>query len=283
MLKTGFALSTKLRGDFNSELEMLKSCGVDCVDTQIFVDTDTELFKFSDADFEKSVIEYKNKIQGAGLEIYQSHGPWRFPPMDSTPEERDERFAVMEKSLYGCRLLESPRMVIHPLMPFGMDDTGKEQEMWDINIDFYSRLCKVAEREKVIICFENMPMPKLSLASSADTLRFVKAIDSPYFKVCLDTGHSEICGVPAGEAVSIIGKEYLETLHIHDNDGRMDWHWLPYMGVTDWEKFRNALKSIDFEGCVSLETDIRNGDKMPEEIFEHQRKSLAMIAQHLAK
>ena len=54
------------------------------------------------------------------------------------------------------------------------------------------------------------------------------------------------------------GKELLRVLHVHDNDGHGDRHWLPYTGVIDWDDFSNALEEIGFEGSLSLETHIPN-------------------------
>ncbi len=40
-----------------------------------------------------------------------------------------------------------------------------------------------------MICFENMLMREISLATPADILKFVKAINDDNFKICLDIGH----------------------------------------------------------------------------------------------
>lgn len=99
-------------------------------------------------------------------------------------------------------------------------------------------------------------MRALSNSRPEAILRAVKEINSPFFRVCLDTGHCAVFGDSPADAVRLIGKEYLSTLHVHDNDGCGDCHWLPGAGVIDWQDFSDALAEIGFEGSVSLETAV---------------------------
>jgi sugar phosphate isomerase/epimerase len=56
--------------------------------------------------------------------------------------------------------------------------------------------------------------------------------------------------------VRLLGS-YLAVLHVHDNDGERDRHWLPGLGIVDWEAFMHALVEIGFEGTLSLEIGYR--------------------------
>lgn len=87
-------------------------------------------------------------------------------------------------------------------------------------------------------------------------------------------------GESPADAVRLTG-EYLKVLHVHDNDGRMDLHWLPYYGVVDWDDFNNALNEIGYDGCLSLETNVSR--KIPADIKEHHQIGLALIANKLAE
>ena len=58
----------------------MKSHGFDCVDYQGFVNTETELFTASDSAFESRLKEIYKGAEAEGIEIYQTHGPWRYPP-----------------------------------------------------------------------------------------------------------------------------------------------------------------------------------------------------------
>ena len=233
--------------------ETIKSIGYDCIDYQRFINTDTPLFNGTESDFDASLASDRKQIESAGLEIYQTHGPWRFPPQDGTPEERAERFEKMAMSIRGTALLGCNNYVIHPIMPWGV---GKQelQPLLDINLDFMGRLAEEGRKNGVVICLENMPMFDFPMAPPKICLDLAREINSPWLKICLDTGHCTTQKVNPADAVRMIGKDMLRALHIHDNDGTNDKHWVPYTGIIDWEDFKKALQDIKFDGCVSLET-----------------------------
>lgn len=63
----------------------------------------------------------------------------------------------MAKSIRGTAMLGCGNFVIHPIMPFGDDKDPEPERLWEMNYEFMSRLCKVAQEHQVVICFENMP------------------------------------------------------------------------------------------------------------------------------
>ena len=73
------------------------------------------------------------------------------------------------------------------------------------------------------------------------------------FAFCLDTGHALLLGKDIYTAIMQIG-ERLETLHIHDNDGKGDQHLAPYMGCLDWKRFVKGLRDVGYQGALSFET-----------------------------
>lgn len=245
-------------------LAIMREQGYECIDYQKLCFTESELFTGSAAHFESVLSEIREACASEGIEISQTHGPWRWPPQDATEEDRAERFEKMSISVRGTAILGCRNMVIHPIMPFGTDSDPEPERMWDMNLEFMRKLADEGQRCGVTVCYENMPFPAMKLATPEAVCRFVKTLDHPFFKVCLDTGHCAVLGISAGESVRLIGKEYLRTLHIHDNDGRSDLHWLPNTGVIDWTDFSNALNEIGFDGTASLETcvknDIENGE-----------------------
>ena len=280
-MKTGIMDSAYLYlGSHAAAFERMKQHGYDCTDYQGLIDTDVPLFEEDAAGFERTLLGVRRDAQNAGIEIYQAHGPWRWPPQDSTPEEREERFEKMSRSILGCQILGCPNFIIHPLMPFGDWQDPEPEKLWEMNLEFFSRLCEVAKAHDTVICFENMPMLALSLSTPEQILRFVKMIDSPYMRVCLDTGHCSVFGQSPADAVRLFGKEYLRAMHVHDNDGRADRHMLPGQGVIDWEDFAKALAEIGCECPVSIETAVSG--KIPPDQRDAAERDLAGIAKRLA-
>ena len=259
---------------------MLKGLGYDCVDFGMS-DTEAEPYTLDENAFIEYLQEERKLIEDAGMEVFQVHGPWRWPPEDSTPENRAERMEKMRRSIQAAALLGCKNWVVHPIMPFGTEDIdlGKEQETWDLNLDFMKELLITAKEYDVTICFENMPMRKFSLAKPADILRFVKTINDGNFKICLDTGHVAIFkDLSLADAVRELGDE-IRTLHIHDNDGRYDLHRMPYDGILDWTSFGKALKEIQYKGAFSLET--APSKNMPKEAAEMLYEAMVVIAKEI--
>lgn len=265
-------------------LKHMKDHGYECMDYNFLANTDTCVFyKLEGEEFEKALMDLREKVNSAGIEICQTHGPWRWPPRDLEEADRAERYEKMCKAIVATRILGSKYFVIHPMMPFGWDKDPYPEEFWRINKEFLTKLAKVGEKNGVIVCLENMPMNKLSISTPEATLKMVKEIDSPYLRVCLDTGHAVVLGVQPGDAVRQIGKEYLACLHVHDNNGERDLHWIPYTGVIDWNDFALALQEIGYEGVLSLETDIGHSMHLPKELKEYFEIGLVKVARQLTQ
>jgi sugar phosphate isomerase/epimerase len=260
--------------------KIAKTHGFDGFDYQYFVNTEKDYFKLNADAFEKKTLEYKNIYESEGITVHQTHGPWRVP-QDATPEDRAERFEAMSKAIYGTAVLGSKNFIIHPLMPYGWDSPEDPEGMTAINIEFFGRLRDVAETYGITICYENMPFPNLPIASVKQILDIVAQVNRDNFKVCLDTGHCAVLGDDAGEMVRMIGKDRLYALHVHDNDGNRDLHWLPHTGVIDWSSFKKALIDINYTGVLSLETAI-NRKELSKTEWETKEIELANIAKKLA-
>ena len=109
----------------NATYQKLKEHGYSASDFDM-ANTDSVLYTLPRKEAETILLHEKNLAQEAGIEITQVHGPWRYPPQDSTEEDRAERMEKMKESIRMTAILGCKNWVIHPLMPFGMDDIGTE-------------------------------------------------------------------------------------------------------------------------------------------------------------
>lgn len=264
---------------FDEGLLRMKRHGYECIDFSM-VDTEKGLYLFDGAELEKEAEKIKDKFSNVGIEVSQTHGPWRFPPKDATIEDRNERFEKFSKAIKITSLLGCKYMVVHALLPFGFQSDPEPEKTWQINLDFFKKLLPIAIENNVVICLENLPFHHFSIAKPKEVLKFAKEMNSENFKCCLDTGHNAVLGGQAGEAVRLLGKDYLKVMHVHDNDGKGDLHNLPYTGVIDWEDFRKSLIEIGFDKTLSLETSVK-GDPNSEG-FEEKEIELCKIAKKLA-
>lgn len=260
----------------------LKEHGYSCTDYNMS-NTDTLLYTASEEEVDAFLLHEKELAEAAGIKINQVHGPWRWPARDFSEEDRAERMEKMKKSIRATSILGCKNWVIHPMMPYGVEEVNTEnaQKTWDLNLEFMSELLKTAKEYDVTICFENMPMLDFSLSTPQRILEFVKTINDEHFKICLDTGHVAVFeDLSLGDEVRRLGSE-IRVMHVHDNQWCMDLHMMPYFGCIDWEDFAKSLKDIKFDGCFSLETI--PSKKLPDDIFESMCKDLAKIAQNICK
>ncbi len=235
----------------------LKEQGYDAADYNLS-DTGTEIYSANEEELKRITAAELQAARQAGIVISQVHGPWRSPPRDATPEEREERLEKMKRAVVITALLDSRYLVIHPIMPFGTEDiaAGRAQDTWKLNLAFFKELVAFAKGYDVTICLENMPSREFSLGTPGQILEFVKALNDDHFQICLDTGHvAYFPGLSAGEEVRRLGK-YIKVVHLHDNMGDLDRHLSPMDGIIDWPDLLRALKEIGFAGVLSLETKI---------------------------
>ena len=236
------------------KFEIIKQCGFDAVDYNL-ADTETALYTCPPCALEKGLAKERARADAAGIEISQVHGPWQYPPQDSTPEQRQERMQKMIRSLEITHLLDCKYWVVHPLMPCGTHDlqTGHAQQTWEVNLAFLSALLPHAKDLGVTVCLENMPMRDFSIATPRQIASLVDAINDDHLQVCLDTGHIACFpDLSFREAIETLGTR-IKVLHVHDNLGDKDAHLWPTHGVIAWQELIRALRDIGFQGVFSLE------------------------------
>lgn len=255
--------------------------GFDTVDFTM-MNTEAAPYSLSSDEFASFLKREREQAERAGVEIFQVHGPWRYPPQDGSAEERAERMEKCKKSIYATHLLGCKYWVIHPLMPYGFDDipVKKESATYDTNLAFWRELVPFAKQYGVTVCIENMPAPGFSLGAPEKLLSLVKEIDDDNFKICLDTGHVAVFpSLSVGESARLLGS-HIKVLHVHDNMGDRDSHLPPGEGIIDWRDFSAALREIGFEGSVSLEL---LPPEQPEDEFEAKCIALSKTAREIAE
>lgn len=222
-----------------------------------FADTNSKFYTLPEGEAISLLKKEKALMDEAGIKVSQVHGPWRWPALDYTEEDREERMEKMQKSIRLMRVLDCDNFVIHPIMPFGVNEvnTPDAEKTWKLNLEFMRKLLGYAKEYDVYVCLENMPMLEFSISEPRDILRFVKEINDEHFKICLDTGHVGVFlkGISPAQAIREMGSE-IRTLHIHDNQKGYDMHNFPRVGILDWDDIAKALKETGYKGVFSSES-----------------------------
>ena len=255
-----------LEGSFRQ----LKTAGFDAIDYSELCNTETPLWKLSEEEFKAELEKVKDFAAKYGIEVFQTHCPWRFPPQDYTEEQRAERLEKFTKAVRGTAYLGCKIMIVHCIMPWGAQACEDKDEFIRLNAEFFGSLAVTAKECGVEIHVETLPFPKLPINSTQQCLDFARLMNektgTDLFRVCIDTGHCNFCSEDPADAVRLVGGEMLGSLHVHDNKGKNDEHLAPFLGTIDWEDFSKALQETRFDGVLSLEC-LPNA-KLPNDILE---------------
>ena len=111
----------------------------------------------------------------------------------------------------------------------------------------------------ITLCLENLiAFPETRCSDGL--LRIIKDAGDKNLGICLDTGHLHLSNT-AGTTNETHGAfirnagDYLQALHIVDNNGNRDTHQMPFSaryGV-DWVDVMRGLRDIDYKGLFNLE------------------------------
>jgi sugar phosphate isomerase/epimerase len=159
-------------------------------------------------------------------------------------------------------MLGAKQIVVHPVqkVPY----LGREEEMFEINMEFYSSLAPYAKNCGIKIALENMCQDRPVTRYICDDVcvdpremnRYYDTLNDPEaFTVCLDLGHVALCGREPQDAIRTIGHDRLGSLHVQDVDYVHDLHTLPGCGRINWDEVCRALADIDYCGDFTLESD----------------------------
>ena len=196
------------------------------------------------------------------------HGPfWGFAIDSQDPLVRAVVTKRLLRALEACEAIGATQMVVHS--PFttwdynNLDLNPRSREALSERV--HATLTEVVARAENIGCelvIENIedkdPMARVELA---------KSFNSKAVRVSLDTGHAHYAhistGAPPVDYYVNAASDILAHVHIHDNDGYSDRHWIPGDGTVRWQAVFRALSALSVKPRLVLEvkdtTRIRQG------------------------
>ena len=166
-----------------------------------------------------------------------------------------------------CADLGGNRMVVgspkqRNIMP---GNSAEQARQWAVST-FHQAVLR-AENRGVTICMEPLsPAETNFINTAAEAIEFIKSFASPRFKIILDAKAmcSETKPIP-----QIIRESWPHFAHFHANDKNLKG---PGFGDVDFKPIATALKSVGYDGFVSVE--VFNFDEGAETIAS---KSLAYL------
>ena len=121
------------------------------------------------------------------------------------------------------------------------------------------QLIDLAEQEGVVLAVEN--------CRKREHFEYVFSnLESGNLGFCYDSSHDALFGNPSIDILKKWG-EKLVTLHLSDNQGIKDDHWLPGEGIVQWEAVLQMLNNLNYTGSIMLEVLPKNPDSDMESDF----------------
>lgn len=141
----------------------MKADGYDTTDYQVFLKQQPRIAAMSDGELDAFLDEEKKNAEAAGIEIYQVHAPWDYPPRDGEVAIRERRHAATLRALKGAARLGATALVVHPLAPECSDEAPDPDAVWQLNLDYFRDIVALGKKLGVYIAIENLPWPKYLL------------------------------------------------------------------------------------------------------------------------
>ena len=268
-------------------IRIIKEAGYDSLDCTLY-NMQNDASPFCGDGYREYTEDLKRYADSLGIGFDQGHAP--FPVCDAHNPGYTERLAPrVIRSIEISGILGVKYLVVHPTAPTQMPDGA---DLREFNLSYYRSLLPYAKEYGVTICLENMwgwdarrgcIIPSVC-SYARDLADYVDALDSGYFAVCLDFGHSGLVGEETADAILTLGHDRLKAVHVHDNGYRGDDHMLPFYGKMDWDAITSALGKINYSGSLTFEADNFIGRLPPDEtLYLAAEKYMAAVGRYLIK
>jgi sugar phosphate isomerase/epimerase len=146
---------------------------------------------------------------------------------------------------------------------FHHGDINGKPELQAKLIERLKRLAPLAEKHEVVLGLE-------SWMSAADTVRIMEAVGSPAVKMWYDTANSEKMGYDIYSEIRWLGRDRICQFHMKENSSLLG------KGRVNFEKVRDAIGDIGYEGWVVIEAATEKGTPLVD-CYVHNQKFLRTL------
>ena len=135
----------------------------------------------------------------------------------SNIELRDRAVQFVSEAIGFASQLGFPMMLFFP----GEKEPGTPPaKAWENMRSFVEQILWRAERERIVLTFENNPRIFRMINSTDETARLLRELSSPFLQATVDIGHFSVIRESATEIRKLAGT--VIHAHITDNDGTAD-------------------------------------------------------------
>lgn len=229
--------------DSTNALERLARIGYDGIDMAFDYCVSDPAFPFMTNEYERWAYSLRERAEQLSVSYTHSHAPF----------DTEQKGEIVERTFKCANILGAKYMVVHPFYDNADGRIYDSDIFINSNADAVKEMLELAEKYNVIILAENL----LEAASTPvrNISRMVEVVNSPRFGWCYDTGHAHATGGTL-EEFRTVSRAPL-SLHVQDNDGNYDDHYIPGDGNIDWGEFLRSLKAVGYKGDLVLEAHVQ--------------------------
>ncbi len=236
--KLGFSISQK----FDGTMDAFMAHGIRYLEVRLVKGSDRELMQ----SYIDTALREKKRL---GFEIYTLHLP-QLVDYDFSALDEQVRLAAIEKQKEIVEMalcLEPKVLVVHP-------DTGQtDAENWHLrhaalkkSMAEFAPWCK---QKGLKIALENLTQ-KSAFQSAEVLVDVIESLKADNIGICFDVNH---LFVQSHREFIEKARKYLLTMHISDNDGVAERHFIPGDGVLDWKEILASLDEIGYDATLIFE------------------------------
>jgi sugar phosphate isomerase/epimerase len=207
-----------------------------------------------------------------GIAIDSLHAPYG-PKHDISYSDSESRMASVCRialAMAAAVELDAKTVILH------LQSWPVEAGIQDVDslLRSLEALVESAENMKMRLAAENLP------GKVADVFlrRALAEFKSDYFGFCYDSSHDQLGPGKPYEVLEEFANR-LFAVHLSDNDGLEDRHWIPFTGIVDWERVCYILHEARYSQPLLLE--VENNDHIPTEEFLSKSAAAAIRLQTL--
>ncbi len=251
------------RFDLETAINMMADAGFDAIDFSFSGKSYLEKYCGPETDtpaFRDYFYQMRELARERGITFTQAHAPFSSSYVD--PLKTQKRFDEIVRSMRNASYLGIPKIVVHPVQHLTYIEEGVPERLFEMNVEFYNSLKPYCEEYQIRVAVENMwqhianhKIGHSTCSRPAEFCKYVDALDRKWFIACLDIGHAQIVCEDPAEFIEALGADRLKCLHVHDVDGFLDNHTLPYHGTVNWSRVLRALAKIGFTGDLNYEAE----------------------------
>ena len=192
---------------------------------------------------------YREFTDGLGMKLCQGHLSYKQGIVD------DAAMEIIKPQLVLFRELGITKAVLHVNGGLKLP----EEERYAKWMKYLGELSDFVDGTGITLCLENLNSNP-QVRSADGLLQVIRDAGDKNFGICLDTGHLHLSNKEGhivqtqGEFIRKAG-QYLQALHIQDNNGLGDVHQMPYSaryGI-DWQDVMRGLREIGYKDLFNLE------------------------------